>query len=91
MLRLEDLGGMLQQRQSCPSVVRMLDTSIGGMELGSEKAAGEMILPGTSSIYKTLKTGSSHHDSTVTNPTSIHEDVGLIPGLAQWVKEPALP
>ena len=31
--------------------------------------------------------GSSYRGSMVTNPTSIHEDVGSIPGLAEWGKD----
>ena len=37
-----------------------------------------------------IEWGSSHCGSVVTNSTTLREDVGSIPGLAQWVKDLAL-
>ena len=50
---------------------------------------------GTSSCFgcsgrKKKELGSSHCGSAERNLTSIHDDVGPIPGPAQWVKDPVL-
>ena len=44
-----------------------------------------------SSFNQKAQSQSSCHGSAVMNPASIREDVGLIPGLTQWVKDPVLP
>ena len=42
-------------------------------------------------INKKSKFRSSRRGALITNPTRNHEVVGSIPGLAQWVGDPALP
>ena len=48
-------------------------------------------LPLTTAKKDSLVFWSSCHGSGVTNPTRIHEAMGLILGLTQRVKDPALP
>ena len=48
----------------------------------------QLELPVVGSIEKCSR--SSHCGLAETDLTSIHEDAGLIPSFAQWVKDPAL-
>ena len=41
-------------------------------------------------MLKAKGSQSSRHGTAETNPTSIHRDVGSIPGLTQWGKDPSI-
>ena len=48
-------------------------------------------LPYTCSTKKKVKLGVPFMAQWLTNPASIHEEVGSIPGLTHWVKDLELP
>ena len=50
-----------------------------------------IILHYTQKINSKWLKGNSRCGTVESNPTSIHEDAGLIPGLVRWVKDLALP
>ena len=54
----------------------------GGRYVPKEVCTGE---------FKSLKLGVPIMAQWLTNPASIHEDLGSIPGLAQWVEDHAMP
>ena len=76
-------GGCISHGPGCHSTPAML--------LAAQAAARVLALHCRETSLHQDVWGSSRCGSAVTNPAKIHEDVSLIPGLAQWVKGLGLP
>ena len=61
-----------------------------GQGMPCQLATGSSVATGTSEPLRKSISVVPVVAQQIKNPISIHEDVGLIPGLPQWVKDPAL-
>ena len=76
--------------QKQAEVVYTARSQDGGLERQQLEGGIGGLLESWKRSVKIWVKGSSCRGSVVMNLTSVHEDEGLIPGLAQWVKDPAL-
>ena len=79
---MNKLKHLLYQKKGCHLIV-----------LTQTKEMGHHVMKFFQQIFLALECepGSSHCHSVVTNPTSIHEEAALIPGLTPWFKDLVLP